>query len=211
MEANARLNRRGKGISYKEGDFVVAYVKPYSSDDWKAKHLVHWRGPCVVVERKSRTYYVVKEVSTGKKFTRSVALLAPWRGPEPERREKDSPAKSDLVGQLVATVDEEGDEVFSLATVIDVANGSHHFHYLGTTEEDLVTARFYPVYILADGLMFLGDSPPASAKPWVGSSPTTGNFIVAYRIKLTKARRLAKSSARRLRKFKHFVIPSDDA
>jgi len=224
MEANARLNLKGgPKVSYEVGQYVIAYVVPTRSkaprDEeekkrlWKIKHRIAWRGPCMVTKRKSKTYYEVKELKTGALFTRSVALLAPWRGEIPYPIETKREKRTDsLLGQLVVTVDQVGDRVFSLAKVLQEANGYIQFHYYGTTDSDVRTARFSPVFIEnKTGLMLLGDlRPEEKANPWVGWVPQEEGYVILRGPKLTKAGRLTAATLRRLRGFTHFIIPSDD-
>ena len=59
--------------------------------------------------------------------------------------------------------------------------------------------------------MFLGDKPPeGDARPWRGSCPVQDDLIIFAGVRLTAARRLAVATKRRLRSYRHFVIPSDD-
>lgn len=228
MESNARLNLKGgPAVTYEVGEHVIAYVVPTrskgpakSSDSapedkktkWKQKHKISWRGPCLVLKKLSATYYEVKELKTGKRFKRSVALLAPWRGEisvELKRRMTDT-----LVGKLVVTVDNVGDDTFSLAKVLQESDDSYQFHYYGTTDEDMERARFLPVFIEnKTGLMLLG--PPQKherAKAWTGWTPQEDGYIILRDPKLTKSGRLSATTRRslRARRLRHFVIPSDD-
>ena len=65
----------------------------------------------------SRPFLTAQELKTGRRFTRSVALLAPWRGEIPEEAEPAKAAHS-LVGKLVVTVDNIGEDTYSLARVL---------------------------------------------------------------------------------------------
>ena len=177
----------------------------------------------------------MKELRTGKTFTRSVALLAPWRGrtsrkpapqpsPEATRDETGRANGADpapvqrsgrenlAIGQLVVTVDEVGDKAFSLAKVLREANESYLFHYYGTTYRDLAQARFEPVYLEeGTGLMLLGaPKPQERAKPWTGWLPQGQGHVILKHPRLTKTGRLTAKTMRSLRGYQHFVIPSDD-
>ena len=112
----------------------------------------------------------------------------------------------------MVTVDQVGDRVFSLAKVLQEANGYVQFHYYGTTDPDVRTARFSPVFLEnKTGLMLLGDlRPEEKANPWVGWVPQEEGYVILQGPKLTKAGRLTADTLRRLRGFTHFVIPSDD-
>jgi hypothetical protein len=84
---NAALNARGapgRCVKFKLGDIVVIYLPPAAEKKgegdtlaarWKAKHLLQWRGPCVVSEVLGGSTYKVREEASGKYFTRGVALM----------------------------------------------------------------------------------------------------------------------------------------
>ena len=223
MESNARLNLRGgPKAAYEVGQHVIAYVVPTRTSGpdkadgkktakWKRKHRISWRGPCVIRKRLSETYYEVEELKTGKRFTRSVALLAPWRGDLPVELKR-KPTDASLVGKLVVAVDEVEDKTFSLALVLQEANDSYQLHYYGTTDVDLRRARFLPVHVEEKtGLMLLGPlRPDERATPWTGWIPQGEGHIILRDPKMTSASRLTAKTLRRLRGYKHFIIPSDN-
>ena len=48
------------------------------------------------------------------------------------------------------------------------------------------------------------------AKAWTGWTPQEDGYIILRDPRLTKAGRLSAATLRRLRSYRHFVIPTDD-
>lgn len=210
MEANARLNRAGgEPIVYAVGDHVAAYVPtfPRPQDNWRSKHVLQWRGPCVVVSRNSLTSYTVRCLSTNRRYDRTVSCLSPWRAPvHPDQ--PPSPVDSasdddddDPVGDIWAVIDTERAASFDLVRVLSVQDDCYHVHCLSAAQRDLARARFLPAHIeTSSGMLIRGSTRGARATPWTWDIPIDApELILAKNLKLLSTGRLASASLRRIR------------
>jgi hypothetical protein len=196
---NAALNARGapgRCVKFKLGDIVVIYLPPAAEKKgegdtlaarWKAKHLLQWRGPCVVSEVLGGSTYKVREEASGKYFTRSVALMAMYRG-DVSATVVPSPvavvARAALaVGSVFAVVDEPGETSVWLMQQQEeqFGDGMLTGHYYTASSHDLACAVFKPVWIEEKtGLSIVGaPKRHEKAKKWIGSVPDEDEYVKA--------------------------------
>jgi hypothetical protein len=202
-EANMILNAKGKPKSYNIGDTVVVYVPatPLTESKskelvlekgWKVKHLNQWRGPCTIVEKPSPQSYVLREVSTGTIFNRTVAnlrkyeLLTDFRTFEkPAAAEIFAPKPLKTNPHLFVwnedTMDTLKDEivliqeldVYWIAQVTCVVEGGVNLVYYSTQGKNLKKAKFFVTYIeQGTNQVILGKPKPSEkADLWTGFAP----------------------------------------
>ena len=217
--SSERLNRAGgpgREVKFQVGDVVVIYLPPAaekkgegdeSSAQWKAKHLLQWRGPCTVEAVLGGSTYKVREESTKRAYTRSVALIAHYHGDIKEVLSRFvAPAIVAQMlqpGSVVAVVDEPGEVSVWLVKVEDVKDGMVFGHYYSASSHDLAKAVFKLVWIEdRTGLSILG-APKRSekAKPWSGSVPDEDEFVKARGLVFRKDGVLTAKSKNQLKGF----------
>ena len=209
MLANDKLNLKGvRRVQYKVGDPVVLHIVPTQRGEWKIKHKLQWR-QATVVRKISDTIYEVEEFNTGKRFQRSVALLAPDNSQRsvPAKARKTVPVDPDLlepeVGKLYAVVDEPGSNMIYVAKLEEVREELFKFHYYGTQGGALAKAAYSPVFV-EEGT---GKTILHKPKHWEKVKPWTGLLerqCIVCPVKLTKSRRLTATSLKQLGDVEHY-------
>ena len=212
-EENARLNRTGgTPVVYSPGDHVAVYVPtlPRAGQNWRSKHMLQWRGPCVVVSRDSTSMYTVRLLSSGRTFSRSVSCLSPWRAPvrasappvpgnnsDSDDSDTDS---DDPVGDIWAVLDSPDAKSFDLVKVLAVHEDYYHVHCLSAAQDSLARARFKPAYIeTASGKLIRGGPRGARATPWTWDLPMDApELLLTKGIRLRSTGHLTAASRRLL-------------
>ena len=151
--------------------------------------------------------YKVREESTKRAYTRSVALIAHYHGDIKEVLPGFVAQANDVQmlqpGSVVAVVDEPGEVSVWLVKVEDVKDGMVCGHYYSASSHDLAKAVFKLVWIEdRTGLSILG-APKRSekAKPWSGSVPDEDEFVKARGLVFRKDGILSAKSKNQLKGF----------
>jgi hypothetical protein len=206
--AVAKLNTAGPGRrTYEIGAQVIVYVPKSDAADvahtWKQKHHIQWRGPCTVVDKKSKSTYVVRDNETGRQYSRSVNAINPYVPPVSEPRgeakiqiqaevpilvppvDPTPPAgQPQVVGSIVAVKDDEKDKTWFLAKVTALDETGLAVQYYATTQAKLAKAKFRLAFIeTKSGRVILGGLKGGErGTPWDGIVPD--DLVVATNIKL---------------------------
>lgn len=211
--ANDRLNRAGRTVrEFKKGDNVAFFIPPTVRDDWKPKHMLQFRLG-VVVERVSRSVYIVADIRNGRRFKRSIVSVYLYKkkltkaelanakkilkGKSVVVIPSDTTAdQSDIldldnvaVGDLLAVLDDPEDNVFWVGKLIEIIDSELVLHYYGTTaasSTDLKKVQFRLVYIdNKDKRPVLRKLRKNRCKPWTARIPCTQEYVVATGVQLT--------------------------
>ena len=146
-----RLNEAGRPHTFQVGDRVKVYVPPTHEQmlisGRRAKHLLAWRGPCEVIEKLSTTTFAMREISTSRRFERSLVNILPYKASTAPKPPSFDPFYSTplLAHEIIAIRDEPEGPIF-VARVTAVAETAIAVHYLGSTHNDLTRAKFLPCW-----------------------------------------------------------------
>ena len=199
QDQNARLNSRGRVVTFKVGDVVKIVMPAHAiTKGWKKKHLPGFRGPMEVIEKPTSTTYKMKDINTGQVFQRSVTNVQKYKAPIQRKgaqtvttaETKVRHERGFTVNDMVACVDDEGDSNFWVARIIGQPdNNSNVVHYWGTRGAALKHAVFKPAYIGSSTgktiLAYTRNKRDEKSTEWTGVLPDN---LVIGRVKLLKGK-----------------------
>jgi transposase InsO family protein len=190
-----RLNLQGTPTSFLLGQRVKIYMPPTHNQlertGRRAKHIVSWRGPCIITHILSPVAYRMKEECSNRIFERTLVNIRPYkatRSPPPPHH--DMLSASPLAPGTIIAIRRNNDPTtpFDLARITTSTETHTHLAYLGTTNPNLRIACFKSVWIdprdnktvLKDTSLSLATSPMTtcltSSLPHILSSPPPANL-----------------------------------
>jgi hypothetical protein len=197
-----RLNEHGTPVRFHLNDRVKIYMPPTHAQiqrtGRRAKHIVAWRGPCIVVEVLSSSTYKVQEECSNRFFERSIINMRPFRASSAP-----PPPHHDLLSTLALThgtlvaVRDTPTSAFHLARLTALTESTASFHYLGTTNPNFDRAVFKLLWLSPDNKTVLKDTRPArNHAPITGDISTEDlpDLLVATHLALTAAGKLSRPS-----------------
>jgi transposase InsO family protein len=200
-----RLNLQGTPTSFLLGQRVKIYMPPTHNQlertGRRAKHIVSWRGPCIITHILSPVAYRMKEECSHRVFERTLVNIRPYkatRSPPPPHH--DMLSTSPLAPGTIIAIRRNNDPTtpFDLARITTSTETHTHLAYLGTTNPNLRLASFKAVWIdPRDNKTVLKDTRPArNHQPVTGdlSNDDLPDLLVATHLVFTTTGKLTSAS-----------------
>ena len=220
-ERNAEALKRGRKATYEVGEEVSFFIPPTETQvkrmGRKAKHLLHYRGPALIVKRLSGTTYEL--TFEGCTYYRCYSEIRPYRSTNlpidlPMANDEALQDNKVVVGRYVTLcdTDEEKDVWFHLCKVIEVTDGKAILLNYATFGKNIHSAKFSIMYQEEDTAKYTTVKPRRNArqqevKDKVDLDDIDG-YVGLYDVKLTKAMRISKGSIKQIKKLglKHHIL-----
>jgi hypothetical protein len=201
-----RLNKHGTPQTFSLNDRVKIYVPPTHAQllrtGRRSNHIVAWRGPCRITKILSPSSYEMQEECSGRVFQRSLINTRPFRASKnPPPPHHDLVSHAALHPGTIIAVRDTPTSPFHLAKVKSITESLLSVHYLGTTNHNIASAIFRPLWLAPDNRTVMKDTCPARHHQAITGDIDTDDIpdlLVASHLTLTTTGRLSRQSSRLL-------------
>ena len=200
-----RLNvkrRSGHKNDFAIGDSVLVFVPPSQGEvkrrGRKKKHMVSWRGPCIIIAKLSGTTYSCRELRSERVFTRSISNMRACKEEYliSDRGADERLLREPLQGDIIAVPDGRGK--FCLATITEVEDSRLRVDYMGTRGKNLKNATFWQVWIDPHDSRPMFSNKKRGAQRWHGIEGI--DEVLCTGLQLTSTGKLTRASFELLKK-----------
>ena len=203
-QAAMRLNANGTSkIEYKLGDRVGFYLPPSEKTaaemHKKKKHILQYTGPAEITKSLSQSGTSWKLLYKGRTYNRNVMHLTPYTSQE------EVPAALQIahdqtvwIGSYVAVIDEDTDNRYHIAQVLDITDEHTTLHYLGTKSKTLRSAKWTKLYHHPGSNEVVTEQPQNLIRNWtrftgmIDTKPSEDSLIILPNVGLTERGRVNK-------------------
>ena len=205
-----RLNTTGRLLKQlKVGSYVKIYAPPSHEEavrrKRKQKHICQFRGPLKIIERPSKTTFVLSDYFDEKRlYRRHISNVRRWLGPLPSKTDKTHGIAPPVgtedidVDGFIITIDEPEDKDMFLSKVMSIDDSQITVWGYGSCLKDQLKAKFKPVYTstkLKTGQEAIHIGKPRKLKTHSAPTPWTWTIATAETAELVKATDIVVSRA----------------
>ena len=209
------LNKTGRLLKQlKVGSYVKIYAPPSHEEavrrKRKQKHICQFRGPLKIIERPSKTTFVLSDYFDEKRlYRRHISNVRRWLGPLPSKTDKTHGITPPVgtedinVDGFIITIDEPDDDDMFLCKVMSIDDSQITVWGYGSCSKNQLKASFKPVYTstkLKTGQEAIHIGKPRKLKTHSAPTPWTWTIATAEIADLVKATDIVVSKAGKFNK-----------